>query len=56
MKPTKEFFKRIISAVCFSPDGKYIAVALKDNASVKVYELSENYHLLDTWKEVGEIR
>lgn len=56
-KLSKTFAERKLTALCFSPDRKYCAVAFKDNSSFSIYELpGKEPYLVDTWKHVADAR
>ena len=43
------FKKEKVVAHVFSPDGKYIALSLKDSAQVRIYELGEDISDINDW-------
>ena len=55
---SKLFANKKVSALCFSKDLKYAAVALKESNSVQVYELPprDELHLVDKWQLKLEAR
>lgn len=53
---SKQFANKKITALCFSPDKKYCAVALKTSHSVCVYQLPQDVHLIDKWVFLLELK
>lgn len=56
-KTSKVFAERKVTALCFSPDRKFAAIAFKDTHSFSVYELPPtDWYLVDKWQFRGEFK
>jgi WD40 repeat protein len=53
---SKQFANKKITALCFSPDKKYCAVAFRSTSSVSIYTLPQDVHLIDKWTLLCELR
>jgi len=57
LKTSKVLAERKLTALCFSPDRKYCAVAFKNSSSFAIYELPPtDWYLVDKWQFRWEVK